>query len=275
MLILEKDQRLPDSHFLFTSATQVEQICQPLKQLGIVFFCYDRCYFDGSHIRLSNDPNWMRVFYDKRYHNTIAYDLPDKDGHVFWSCYQDAALFEDARNGFNIAKGVTLIERAQDSIHRYGFGTPVNHHGIDKICYQDLDLLYRFVHYFKERGLALLQQANQHKILLAENRPVDVATLMNKPVNDSIRELFLQQTQVSRYYLDTAIPEQYLTHREAEVATLIRMGKTVKMIAKDLLLSPRTVEEYMSRMKSKLGCCYKSELLNSKLKPLTRGICFD
>ncbi len=51
-----------------------------------------------------------------------------------------------------------------------------------------------------------------------------------------------------------------LTKREAECFYLLAQGITSKKIAKVLDLSPRTVEEYIIKIKNKIGVSYKWEL---------------
>lgn len=53
----------------------------------------------------------------------------------------------------------------------------------------------------------------------------------------------------------------YLTHREAECIKLMLTGKTMKAIADQLSLSPRTVEYYIKRLKERWKCKNKKELL--------------
>ena len=53
----------------------------------------------------------------------------------------------------------------------------------------------------------------------------------------------------------------YLTGREVECLTHFVWGQTLKVTAKLLSLSPRTVEFYNKRIKQKLRCSSKSELI--------------
>jgi DNA-binding CsgD family transcriptional regulator len=58
-----------------------------------------------------------------------------------------------------------------------------------------------------------------------------------------------------------------LTAREREVATLIAEGKTSKMIARQLDLSPRTVEMYRARLMSKFSAPTSSALIHKLMRP--------
>ena len=53
----------------------------------------------------------------------------------------------------------------------------------------------------------------------------------------------------------------YLTQREADCIYYLIQGLTIKQTAVELLLSPRTVEFYLKRIKEKFGGKNKKELL--------------
>jgi DNA-binding CsgD family transcriptional regulator len=55
--------------------------------------------------------------------------------------------------------------------------------------------------------------------------------------------------------------EQLLSDREREVATLVLAGLTYKQIADRLYLSAKTVEHHMARIRQRLGCTDRVELL--------------
>ncbi len=57
-----------------------------------------------------------------------------------------------------------------------------------------------------------------------------------------------------------------LTERQTECLFLLVKGMTIKEIAKSLLLSPRTVEHYVSTIKLKLHCKTRSNLVTKALK---------
>nr|WP_315472934.1 LuxR C-terminal-related transcriptional regulator [uncultured Undibacterium sp.] len=57
-----------------------------------------------------------------------------------------------------------------------------------------------------------------------------------------------------------------MTAREREIAALIVDGKTSKLIARQLELSPRTVEMYRANLMKKLNAASSSELINKLLR---------
>jgi DNA-binding CsgD family transcriptional regulator len=65
----------------------------------------------------------------------------------------------------------------------------------------------------------------------------------------------------SQYNLGEPFPTIYLTQREADCVFHLLQGKSMPAIAKDLKLSPRTVEYYLNKIKKKLNCHRNSEII--------------
>ncbi len=67
-------------------------------------------------------------------------------------------------------------------------------------------------------------------------------------------------------YLGEVFPGVYFTQREAHCALLLLNGATVKLIAKHLGLSYRTVEYYMDNIKAKIQRRRKGDVIAAILK---------
>jgi DNA-binding CsgD family transcriptional regulator len=52
-----------------------------------------------------------------------------------------------------------------------------------------------------------------------------------------------------------------LTIRESQCIYLMLLGNTTKETARELTISPRTVEVYITNVKHKLHCCSKSQII--------------
>lgn len=68
------------------------------------------------------------------------------------------------------------------------------------------------------------------------------------------------------YYLGSKYQDIYFTQRETECMIMLIKGKTINKIAKELQLSPRTIEFYLKNMKNKIGCRTKFELIEQILE---------
>ncbi|MFA6408855.1 MAG: LuxR family transcriptional regulator [Gammaproteobacteria bacterium] len=79
------------------------------------------------------------------------------------------------------------------------------------------------------------------------------------PIRTIIRRV-VRGRNLKKYYLGEKYKNVYLTRREAECTVWLVRGQPVKGIAKQLHLSPRTVEFYLKNVKAKLTCHSKSDL---------------
>jgi len=75
---------------------------------------------------------------------------------------------------------------------------------------------------------------------------------------------------ISNISLNQLLNNKMLTPRELDVLKLLVVGCTAKKTAKVLGISFRTVETYVDKLKSKLGCASKCELLEMMLCQLLR-----
>lgn len=79
-------------------------------------------------------------------------------------------------------------------------------------------------------------------------------------------EIITGITDLPKQYLLQRYSKYGLTFRESECLFYLTRGMTVNMIAKCLAISPRTVEKFVSKLKTKLNCHSKSELLNKMIQ---------
>lgn len=70
-----------------------------------------------------------------------------------------------------------------------------------------------------------------------------------------------RQPKRDRMTLEGEFAGIYLTPRECDCLRALAGGRTLKMVARDLALSHRTVEFYLKNLKAKFGCASKGELL--------------
>ena len=66
---------------------------------------------------------------------------------------------------------------------------------------------------------------------------------------------------IPRFYLGDEYPNVYLTKREATCAYYLALGRNIREIALEILLSVRTVEFYIKNIKRKMRCKKRSQLV--------------
>lgn len=241
---------LHDQHFALTSSSDIDQLSKPLREFfGITSFVYVQKFASGKEIRLSNQPDWIKYFYQHELYASSVFEQP-------WSSYQRTQLLwsqltshqvvlQGART-FNIDHGLTLVRPQSDSCEFYFLGTTPDNSSITSLYFSHLDLIDKFLDYFKEQAGKIIQQAKQQAIILP---PSPQAPPL---VSAFDREAFLQTLHPQR---------SLLSPREQDCIQLLVKGYSNKMIAQELQLSTRTIETHLDNIKRKTNSPNKAALL--------------
>jgi len=137
---------------------------------------------------------------------------------------------------------------------------------INQIYLANIDLLYRFIDYFKEKvnQSRILSLAYQFVIDLQALSPVKMTTFDNESIIYD-RDDFFKKTELHKNTNKIVTNEIKLSKRQDEILKLVVLGKTIKEIAKILQLSPRTVGHYYDTVKVKFNVITRSELIEKTI----------
>ena len=229
---------LRKNHLTFASGNDIVEICKPLNRFGITSFNYVRTYDDGSQVNLANVPNWLEYFYENDFYHIGAFERhPSKyqSGYALWPQLSGQKVFFDARTYFNIDNGITIIERQLDSCDFYYFGTTINNVAIVNFYLNNVDLLKRFILYFKDRASSIIKRANQDRIILPNHFEQHESPDNNETyVLESFKKEFLQETSIKTLRLTGELEGELLTNKQLGCIIHLMEGKTAKEIAKIL-----------------------------------------
>lgn len=255
------------NHPLFTASADINDLCKPLSEyFDITYFRYVRSYDNGLQADLCNNANWADFFYlEKKYHRISAFNKHPtlyQTGSILWeNLHASKPILIEGKERFKIDHGITLIQRQCDSTEFFHFGTTPNNTHINNIYINNLDLFKRFALYFKDKAGTLIKRAETKKLSTHsahKKHPVDDALLFNKVKT----EAFINELSIQNYHLEGKLKGIILTDREFECVKQLAKGKTAKNIAQHLALSPRTIEGYINKIKIKINCQTKSEMIS-------------
>lgn len=255
----------------FNSAESIRDICKPLFDIfGLNYFDFFRAYNDGSRVYLCSSVDWLEYEFQQTYWHTnnFAIAIPDNINHLTWSDIthympqSEQVLFQDkhkdAYNHFDFCNGVALIDRGMDYVDFYNFGAGRDNQLIYEIYLREIDILKRFILYFREAANPIILQVIANRARQTENGQNAVIVEQNNTELDIKKNLFLSKTPLKRLYF--ADLQTYLTVQEANCLKLLSSGLSVKQIARQLGISPRSAETYIGNIKIKLNCSRQSEL---------------
>ena len=118
-----------------------------------------------------------------------------------------------------------------------------------------LDLLEKFISYFRVRAADLIHQASKNKIFIPNKFDMAPASSIGTACGfDSAG--FLKALQLESQH-------SLLSMREMQCGKLLLKGYSIKMIGQELKLSPRTIEGYIFNIKQKLKVFTKGELIKA------------
>ena len=252
----------------------IKSICKPLEEhFGLTSFVYRKNYYDGSEIILTNQPEWAAHYYaNQELMQQGTFDKhPDtyKSGFVLWSQLQGHQLILQHARQFNIDHGVTIVKKVTDGIELYFFGTTSDRPEIVNYYLNNMDLLERFILYFKDQAADLIKLANKYRLVVFPDKFEQVKIVESdlkaiKPM--MTREQFIEATRLKQYHLDGEFKGVVLSAREIDVISCLLQGMTSEETGNTIHLSARTVEDYLAAIRNKFGVKSKSKLVQKLLQ---------
>lgn len=262
---LPQEGELPEklNHYLeLISNAYIKLICEPLKKVHINFFWYAKRFKDASYIYLSNHSEWQSCYFRNHYYAISEFEDPSRDyqsGIFLWSGLPSQEIYQILQNEFNIGQGITIVQNYQDCIEFFHFGANYNDGFIINSYLNNIEILKRFILYFKDKGWETIQAISKYRFVLPKRinpLPYRSTSGLNQ---DQLNE-FNQLTFINRFYISNYQSDIYLTRREMECLKWYSAGKTAEEIGIILGASNRTIESHLMKVKSKLSYYKKGQL---------------
>lgn len=120
-------------------------------------------------------------------------------------------------------------------------------------------------HLFDQDGSIIAVAGISEELAVAQWEHEIITKKLNKNELDIVSEILRKETKKNHTNPmrdEKNNPSIKFTRREKECLESLSSGKSAKQIARDLSISPRTVEAHIDNMKFKLGCRTRIELLS-------------
>jgi DNA-binding CsgD family transcriptional regulator len=131
-----------------------------------------------------------------------------------------------------------------------GFGSNSYGQSFHNFCLQNAIILHSFVEYFREEAKSLIADS--------EKRCTTISSGLTYEIPDPNRQNFVGYDFKKKKKIILS-----LTYQEAACLQQLAKGKTFKEIAKNLLISPRTVQNYIYNAQIKSGFHSVHDLLET------------
>lgn len=241
---------------------QLDSITQPfLKAHGLHHFTYQRFLPDGRHISLFNNLEWGDFFLKNLntdgesfsgFISTLSHT--DFDPRLWPRDTSDSLL--NAMFTKNVWNGISVYRFVEDGLEAFEFGTLSSNENALQFYLVNLPLLKQF---------SAFLSLKLHEILYPTD--IDCYGAFNKKFGADIVKSKTQQNRRNFGPLKQCYTENGLitfSQQESACLNLLVKGFCAKRIANKLMLSPKTVEEYIAKAKKKAGV-HKSSQLTSLL----------
>lgn len=253
-----------DSLFI-NSASTLDEICSPIKKLGINFFVYLKNFNDGSQINFSNDSLWIENYYKlKLYKNSLFENHPCtyRTGILLWHHinYFQFVKYQQ-KNHSNRANGITIIESKSHGCEFFSFFGSVKDHWLINFYINNLSIFKKFIIYFKYVFNDSLKKAEQNKIII----PRSWGPIMFKEQQTlyKMQDKISESEKIIDERLSKSVAYYRLSKREKEIIKQLECAKTSKEIGKFLGISYRTVEKHLENIKLKFNCNSKAKIITN------------
>lgn len=245
------------------SASKIDEICSPIKKLGVTSFVYLKNFNDGSQINFSNDSIWIENYYKfKLYENSLFENHPCtyRTGVFLWHHINYFQFVRHKQNHSKFANGITIIENKSNSCEFFSFFGNIKDNWLINFYINNLSIFKKFILYFKYIFNDTLKKAEQNKIVIPRS--------WNHIVFREQKTLYTMQDKISKLEkiidkeLSKNVDYYKLSIREKEIIKQLEQGRTSKEIGKFLGISYRTVEKHLENIKLKFNCNTRSKIIS-------------
>lgn len=253
----------------------LNELCDPLfKTFGLTTFGYKKVRSDGRYLFLSSNKQWLEF----HYHNVGGHgkffksvmDLCQKTGFNRATWPKEAEDdFLQALFGHHMSNGINFYKAKGDGIDMWTFSTDSDHYSNPNDYIPILNCLEKFIEYFRSCTPTMVTEFDEKNYAhLIGNIGKEIqftapqASVVTK-VND-----FMKVLDKREFFIEKDNQVLKLTRRQYDCLKALCHGKTVKEAARDLGISPKTVEEHIDKIKQKGGFVTRSEIICHYYKSL-------
>lgn len=246
MLHIDRD------HPTFLLQAKVQEICNPfLKQQGLKYFQYLRCYSDGSFSLLTTETGFFDLMSALPRAPVIysSFTEEHESKHSYWFLWDEelpAVPVQLVRERLKLFHGVTLVRRAKDYYDMIAFALPDAHRNIGSFYLNKYQVMEQFIQMFEKESQDLIRGITEQPIIVPA------------PYRDSnYHKICLKNGRIEITSPNGLV---HITAQELTCLRLLLQGQTYKQIAAIMRVSPRTVETYIKRIKERSGMLTRHDL---------------
>lgn len=241
-------------HVTEERSNEVAKICQPLfDAFNLNFFCYIRVYENKETITLSS--NHQPVYYAFQSQTSASVTVVPEGFHL-WREYRSEEFLQDEISLFGHYSGITIHKALKNYRENILLAAPKENHQAISECFNNQDILGKFVLYFKDKSSVLIKDLAKSKFILPDYM---IGSQQEELPN---YEEFLNLIKTNKIRFDFLDKEIVFSQREYECLQQLSMGRSMKAAGNELGIASKTVEQHVARAKEKTNLHSKSQLVD-------------
>lgn len=255
---------------------QIKKLSSPVvESLGIDYVAYQRVTVDGQYSLAINKIDFGEFYIDNKIYEFDPFIRSPKfssNGIILLDDMVDPKYLnyiEKVSKTFDLNVALALVKTTPFDATFLCLASKKRVPNQLSYYLNELPLLQRYYDYFQEEGKGLIQTMNDNPINMLDFLGQDFHRLpaqMRVEMGTQKRQQFLQlMNKTSSQLLN-------LTLREKQCLNQLLQGNTAKEAAQNLCLSPRTIEQFLAKLKVKLDCARKSDLFKKALDLKKSGV---
>ncbi len=238
------------NHISYDAQKRVKQILSPLsKMAGISYFNYSITYENRTHFTLHTNANYYESWFLNEY--------PMWESHIKSGWYLCESINDkdkiDKGLSFGHGNGIIHINHFEDRSEVIAFATSPENRSVLNFYLNNLNLLQRFKNHFEEEAADLIG--------IASSQLIDIPLIMTNNENfvENNFSIHDKKPAVNDHFDSSRL--NLLSVRELECYSYLIRGYGLSYISNQLNIAIPTVSNYISRIKQKLKCSKKEEML--------------
>lgn len=236
-----------------------------LDSKNLTHFSYVRIYKNKNVFVLTTHPEVSEDFFRLEFYKKIKYEKSTMDlnsSALLWMALgpEDMGLINHIKDYHNLSNGIVLSKSYADYYEYTYFAATPENKAANNYYLANLDDLYNFLFYFKEKAKDLILEGHHSPIHLSDYNP-NIEISPEYQFTELKRNIRIEDPMFKKLYYSTDLG-QSISKREFQCLGEMAAGKRVKEIAKVLDLAPRSIRYYIENLKEKTQLSSHQQLVD-------------
>ena len=182
----------------------ISSICSPLfSNFSISHFSHMRIFQDGSRSFFCPNEKWIKLYVSNQLQDDTkhAKHRPRKNGiyQALWSGFERDNVFSTLYS-LNIWNGFTIFDRHSTYLDCFHFATSKENRQISSFYLNNLNLLDRFILYYKDRSASFLNASHQDYLIRTKNNTAyEFSDGTSIDAEEMRRNDFIEKTKIKKF----------------------------------------------------------------------------